>query len=236
MAHGSERPLDDALRALGAIWPDAADLIALLVEQAAASFEVDGVGLILGYPADGLELAAASNDAVRELEAFEVRTGEGPCVDAYRRGHPVTCDDLAGDDGRWPRFAPQALEVGFHAVRSVPLRLRGAVVGTLNLFREQPGFTPASDLRVVHAFAGAAIVAVLGYEGRRRAEDLSAHLRRALDSRVVIEQAKGIVAAERSVHVDEAFHLLRAHARSRGVRLAAVAEDVVEGRLDADAL
>lgn len=238
MEQPPDRPLRDALDALDALWSDDAHgLIALLVEQAAVTFDVDGVGLLLGDPvAARLDLAAASHDDVGAVESFEVEIGEGPCVDAFRSGSPVTCDDLAAEEERWPRFAPRALDAGFRAVRSVPLRFRGTVVGTVNLFRRQPGFPEASDLPVVQVFAGAATVAVLEYEGRRRAEDLSSHLRRALDSRVVIEQAKGIVAAGLGVDVDEAFERLRSHARSHGARLAAVAEDVVEGRLDPDEL
>jgi GAF domain-containing protein len=237
MEQPPDRPLHEALRALDALWhDDAAGLLDVLMEQAATIFEVDGVGLVLGDPVARLELVAASRDDVREVEAFVVEMGEGPCIDAFREARPVSCDDLAGADPPWPRFAARALEAGFRAVRSVPLRLRGDVVGTINLFRCEPGFSEASEVRVVQVFAGAATVAVLEYEGRRRAEDLSAHLRRALDSRVVIEQAKGIVAAGLSVDVDEAFERLRSHARSRGARLAAIAEDVVEGRLDVDSL
>ena len=135
----------------------------------------------------------------------------------------------AGD--RWPRFAAEALAAGFHSVNAVPMRLRGNVIGALNLFHDERGGMSAADLEAAQAFADIATIAILQHRAAREAQVLNDQLNHALNSRIVIEQAKGIVAERQGLDMDEAFATMRSYARRRNLRLADVATDVIAGSL-----
>ncbi|MDX2648607.1 GAF and ANTAR domain-containing protein [Streptomyces sp. PA03-1a] len=195
--------------------------------------DVTAAGLLLDDGRGELRTAAGCGGAG---ELLRRQREEGPCLDCYRGSDVVTAPDLARCDDRWPRFAPLARDRGFHATYAVPLRRRAEVIGALNLFRGVPGDPPGGDVALARAFADAAAIGILQERARQRQEALAAQLQAALDSRVVLEQAKGVLAERWGVGVDEAFTALRRYARTHRVRLAVLARGVVAGTVDSDAL
>jgi len=173
---------------------------------------------------------------MRVLELFELQSQEGPCLDCYRTGQPVVNQDLATVNGRWPRFAAEALAAGFHSVHALPMRLRGAVIGALNLFHIEPGEMRQADVAAAQAMADVATIGVLQHRAALEAQVLNEQLNHALNSRIVIEQAKGIIAERESLNMEQAFSTLRNHARYHNRRLVDVAGDVIGGTLAASAL
>lgn len=166
------------------------------------------------------------------LELFQVQAQEGPCQDCYRGGVPVVNADLRDATDRWPQFAPRAVAGGFRSVHAFPLRLRGDVIGALNLFSTAPGRMDALDLAVIQALADVATIGLLQERTIRRSEVLSEQLQVALNSRVVIEQAKCAVAQLYDRSVDEAFELLRTYSRRHRLRLGEVARQAVTAPKD----
>jgi GAF domain-containing protein len=172
---------------------------------------------------------AASSEGAKHLELFQVQHAEGPCLDCYRSHEPVITTDLAEETGRWPDFAPRAGEAGVRSVHAFPMRLRDRVIGALNVFGDEPMSLGPADVKVVQAMADVATIAILQERAIASAELLTEQLQGALNSRIVIEQAKGVVSRDHDVSVDEAFVALRSHARSEHLRLADLAHDVVNG-------
>ncbi len=187
----------------------------------------EAAGLLLGDERGVLQFMAASDERTELLELFQVQAHEGPCQECYRGGLIVVNADLRDAADRWPRFAPRAVAAGFRSVHAFPLRLRGDVIGALNLFSTAPGQMDAPDLAVVQALADVATIGLLQERTIRRSEVLSEQLQGALNSRVVIEQAKGVVAQLYDRSVDEAFELLRSYSRRHRVRLGDVARQAV---------
>ncbi len=212
---------------------DVVDLLTLVADRCVEVLDVTAAGLMLVAPEGDLRVLASSSDAMRVLELFELQSAEGPCLDCYRLGRPVVNECLAADDGRWPRFAPVALEAGFGSAHALPMRLRGTVIGALNLFRSDEGTMGDSDLAAAQALADVATIAILQHRVAMEAQSLNEQLHYALNSRIAIEQAKGVVAEQAGVGVDEAFRRLRNHARNHNRRLVEVAQDVVERELTA---
>lgn len=173
-----------------------------------------------------LRATAASSENARLLELFELQSNAGPCLDAYRTGVPVVNADLHDSTERWPQFAEAAELAGFVSVHALPLRLRATVIGALNLFSAHPGPLSDADARTGQALADVATIGILSQRTIHQAELLAAQLQRALNSRVTIEQAKGVLAERRGITVDAAFALLRAHARNHNLRLSDLAQDV----------
>ena len=173
---------------------------------------------------------------MRLLELFELQADEGPCLDCLRTGQPVGNEDLTSAHARWPRFAAEALEAGFHSVQALPLRLRGTVIGALNLFHTDAVESGRADAEVAQAFADVATIAILQHRAVREAQVVNEQLNRALNSRIVIEQAKGVLAEREGLDVQQAFGTLRRHARNHNVRLADLADDVVTGKVGASTL
>ena len=179
---------------------------------------------------------ASSSEAMRVLELFEIQAQEGPCLDCYRTGRPVVNQDLAAVDGRWPRFAAEALAAGFRSVHALPMRLRGTVIGALNLFHVEPGEMRPADVDAAQAFADVATIAILQHRAALEAQVLNEQLNHALNTRIVIEQAKGMVAERAGLDMEQAFATLRNHARNHNLRLVDVAGDVISGALAVSAL
>jgi GAF domain-containing protein len=173
---------------------------------------------------------------MRDLELFELQAQEGPCVDCHRTGLPVVNQDLAATGGRWPRFAAEAVAAGLHSAHALPMRLRGTVIGALNLFRARPGEMGAEDIDVAQAFADAATIAILQHRAVEEAQVINDQLTRALNSRVVIEQAKGMVAERLNLDMEQSFNVLRSHARNHNLRLVEICNAVIDGTLAASAL
>ena len=208
---------------------DVVELLTMLTDRCVEVLGVGAAGIMLAAPGSGLRVMASSSETMRVLELFELQAQEGPCLDAYRTGLPVGSHDLAGTDGRWPLFAAEARGAGFRSVQALPMRLRGAVIGALNLFHVEAGEMPQADIEAAQALADVATIAVLQHRAALEAQVLNEQLNHALNSRIVIEQAKGMVAERRSLDMDEAFAALRSYARKQNLRLADVARGVIEG-------
>lgn len=209
---------------------DEFDLVEFLQMVTARTVELADVvaaGLLLADPHGRLQFMAASDERTELLELFQVQGQEGPCLDCFNSGVAVTNGDLADAASRWPSFAPRAVESGFRSVHALPLRLRNDTIGALNLFGAEPGELGPEDSRVIQALADVATIGLLQERAIHRGEVLTEQLQGALNSRVIIEQAKGAIAQIHGVGVDAAFELLRTHARGRHLRLGDVARAVV---------
>jgi GAF domain-containing protein len=207
---------------------DLIDFLHMLADRTAVLVGAATVGLMLADQRGRLEFLAASDENTRLLELFQVQNSEGPCLDAFRTAVPVINADLAEAGSRWPRFAPRATAAGFRSVHAFPLRLRSEVIGALNVFGSQPGTSlDDADVPIVQALADIAAIGLLQERAIRRGEILTEQLQAALDSRIVIEQAKGAIAQARGVSVDEAFSMLRNYARRTNRRLVDIAHTVV---------
>ena len=207
---------------------DIIDFLHVLTTRSVELLDVSAAGLLLADPRGELRVVAASSEAARVLELFQLQSDEGPCLDCFRSGQPVACIDLSADP-RWPQFADQAGQAGFSAVQALPMRLRDQVIGALNLFR---GTVGAFDPEVVHvgqALADVATISLLHDRSMRRTDTLNEQLQTALNSRVVIEQAKGKLAERLGIDVNQAFSLLRDQARNRNQRLSDLARAFVDG-------
>jgi GAF domain-containing protein len=217
---------------------DVVDLMTLLADRCVDVLDVGAAGLMLAGPDGSLRVMASSSEAMRMLELFEVQSQEGPCLDCYRTGEPVLNQPVTGGGAgaRWPRFAAEAAAAGFRTVHALPMRLRGTVVGALNLFHVEAGEMRAADLEAARAFADVATIALLQHRATHEAQVLNEQLAHALNSRVLIEQAKGVVAEREGLDMEQAFARLRGHARSNNLRLVDVAGAVIEGGLDPSAL
>jgi GAF domain-containing protein len=208
---------------------DVHDLLHVLVRNCTDLLSVSAAGLLFADHG-GLRVAVSSSESARLLELFQLQNDEGPCLEAYRTGNPVAAGNTVHMRGRWPRFAAAAGAEGFVSVVALPMRMRGQVIGTLNLFgdRTSPGITE-EDLQVAQAMADVGTITILQDRLARHHEILAEQLQSALDSRVVIEQAKGVLSAHFGVGMEDAFQILRAHARDSRSRLADVAHQVVRG-------
>jgi transcriptional regulator with GAF, ATPase, and Fis domain len=191
--------------------------------------DVDAAGLMLADQHGQLHATAASTESARLLELFELQADTGPCMDAYRTGAQVVNVDLAANQERWPRLAEAARATGFVSVHALPLRLRATIIGALNLFCARPGVLSESDVRTGQALADVATIGILAQRGVQQAELLTNQLQNALNSRVIIEQAKGVLAERHQITVDAAFALLRTHARSHNLHLSDLARQVASG-------
>ena len=209
---------------------DVVDLLHTLAARCVALTDVDAAGLLVVDATGTLRVASSSSEQVRLLELFEVQHDEGPCLDCYRNRAIVAEEQLAHSH-LWPRFRPVALEAGFQSVYAVPMRLRDEVIGSLNLFRTKAGPLEPSQLAVCQALADVATIGILQEKSVREAHLLAAQLQAALDGRVVIEQAKGVLAERAQLGMPEAFELLRKYARSNNLLLVDVAEALINGRL-----
>jgi GAF domain-containing protein len=215
---------------------DVVDLLTLLTDRCVEILDVESAGIMLAVPDGDLRVMASSSEVMRVLELFELQAQEGPCLDCYRSGAPVVNQDLAGANGRWPRFADEALAAGFRSVHALPMRLRGTVIGALNLFHAEPGDLLPADVDAAQAFADVATIAILQHRAAVGAQVLTEQLTHALNSRIVIEQAKGVVAERVGLDMPAAFAALRGHARRHNLRLADVANAVISGSLDSSLL
>jgi GAF domain-containing protein len=207
---------------------DVIDFLHVLTSRSVLLLGIDAAGLLLADRGGQLRMVAASSEAARLLELFQLQADQGPCLDCCRTGQPVTAEDLAVAR-RWPRFAAAARDAGFAAVQALPMRLREQVIGALNLFRAAPGPFDPAEVRVGQALADVATISLLHERDMRHSEILNEQLQTALDSRVVIEQAKGILAERLGLDMNHAFCLLRDSARSRNLRLSGLARALVDG-------
>jgi GAF domain-containing protein len=208
---------------------DVLDVLHELTVRCAELLEAAAAGLLLADRDGQLRVMVASTESARLLELFELQNDEGPCLECYRSGEPVSFERLHEAQTPWPRFASAATEAGYTSVLALPMRLRGPTIGSLNLFGDATGAPLGGD--VIHIAQGMADVATIAIMQDRLARDrnlLAEQLQLALDSRVAIEQAKGALANRLGIGTDEAFDLLRQRARSTRQRLVQVAEEAVQ--------
>lgn len=205
---------------------DLIDFMQMLTTRSAELFDVSAAGLLLADHHGRLHLMAASDERTQMLELFQLQAHEGPCQDCFRQGSPVSESELTKATDRWPRFVPHAVAAGFNAVHAFPMRLRGEVIGALNLFSTEPGEMDALDKGVVQALADVATMALLQERAIRRGEVLTEQLQGALNSRIAVEQAKGALSQIHGCSTNEAFDMMRAYARSQGRSLSEVAAHV----------
>ncbi len=215
---------------------DVVDLLQTLTERCVELIDTDAAGLMLDDQRGNLRLIAHTHESARLLELFELQQQEGPCLDCFATGQVLANIDLAAATERWPSFTQAAREVGFGTSHAVPLRLRRQVIGALNLFAA--GRRPLDDdsLAVARGLADIATIGLLHERAVRDQVALSEQLQTALHSRILIEQAKGVLSAQTGTSVEAAFALMRTHARRTGRPLTEVAGAVVAGQVDAGAL
>ncbi len=211
---------------------DEVDLLDQLVGACVNLLGVTACGLLLDDQRGNLAVVASSSESTRLLEIFQLQTNEGPCLDCVRTGAPVSSDDLQSDADRWPQFVPAAIEAGFRSVAAVPLRLRDQTIGGLNMFHARRAPIPDDDRRLAQALADVATIGILQRRSTHRSSAMAEQLQHALNSRVAIEQAKGVLAERRGVDTDQAFSTLRQFARTNNLKLTDVALAVVRGDLD----
>jgi GAF domain-containing protein len=207
---------------------DVIDFLHVLTSRSVELLNVSAAGLLLADPRGELRVVAASSEAARLLELFQLQSDQGPCLDCFRSGRPVAATDL-GADQRWPRFTAAAGQAGFSAVQALPMRLRDQVIGALNLFRVAAGPFDAEVVHIGQALADVATIGLLNERSIRRTDTLNEQLQTALNSRVIIEQAKGKLAERLGIDVNQAFILLRDQARRRNQGLSDLARAFVDG-------
>jgi hypothetical protein len=208
---------------------DVADFLHGLADRCVQLLKVDAAGLMLADQRGSLQVIASSSEQSRLVELFQLQNDQGPCLECYRSGRPVSEADLAAAGQRWPLFAPAAAGAGFGAVQALPMRLRDEVIGAVNLFRHAPGRLDETGLRVGQALADVATIGLLQERNLRHQEVLAEQLQGALNSRVVIEQAKGVLAERLGLDMGQAFGQLRGQARVQNRRLAELAGAVANG-------
>lgn len=233
MSSRRERSIVEQFRVLNEfVLPDAdpAELPLRLVLACAELLEGTICGLLLADLTGDLHVQAVSQERRAWVEAFELQRDQGPCSDSHATGDRVVAADLAAEVTRWPVFAPTALDLGIRAAHSVPLRLNGRSYGALGLLRAEPGRATDDDLQLAAAFAHVTLIALLAHRTAEDQDVLTHQLQQALLSRIVIEQAKGILAAAHDLEMTQAFRVLRRYARDHNESLADVARGLATGR------
>jgi transcriptional regulator with GAF, ATPase, and Fis domain len=205
-----------------------------LVEASVGLLGSAAAGILLDDQRGDLAVVASSSEQVRLLESFGLQNAQGPGVEAVRSSTVVACADLTLQAERWPMFAPAAVEAGFASVVAVPMRLRNTTIGALTLFDAAARKTAPDRLRLAQAFADVATIGILQERSLRQSSMLADQLQQALDSRVVIEQAKGVLAERNRVTMEVAFQSLRRRARDGNLKLAAAAHAVISGEATPD--
>ncbi|MDT5068264.1 MAG: hypothetical protein QOK02_4419 [Mycobacterium sp.] len=233
---GRERQLVHAFVTLADTLVDDYDVVEFaqeLVEDCVSLLDADSAGLLLADLRGGLQMLASTSEQTRMLELLQIQSDAGPCMQAYRTGQQVLIDDLGADTDRWPEFATRARDDGFGSVIAIPLRLRSERIGALNLFRKAKGRMTDSDLLVAQALADVATIGILHQRVLTRGALVNSQLQTALNSRVLIEQAKGALAERLGIDMDQAFVQLRHMARSNNRHLSETARGVIENLSDA---
>jgi hypothetical protein len=208
---------------------DLVEFLHILVDRCVELLDVSAAGLMLADSRGRLQVMASSSENIRLLELFQLQNDDGPCLDCYRAGEPVDHPDLATAEDRWPRFAPAAAEAGFRTVHALPMRLRAQIIGAFNLFHADPCQLDRSVTQIGQAMVDVATIGLIQERSLRRNETRIDQLQTALNSRVLLEQAKGVLAERHGINPGEAFTLLRNYARRNHHRLTQLAAAVVDG-------
>jgi hypothetical protein len=208
---------------------DTVDLLTELTERCTELLDVAAAGLLFADPFGKLSLLAATSEQARELELFQLQAHEGPCLESFGSGEPVSVADLHEAVRRWPTFVPAALDGGFASVHAVPMRAAGDAMGALGLFGVRPGALLDDDRLIAQTLAHIACVAIL--QGRAPTPStIIPQLRTAFTSRVVVEQAKGFLREVLDVSTEDAFRVLRGYSHANGEHLTEVARRLMKDR------
>lgn len=211
---------------------DVIDLLDKLAAHCVSLLAADAAGILLGDARRELRPVAASSEDANTMELLQLQADQGPCLDCFSTAAPVSVPDItASHDAarRWPQFVEAVARAGaFRSVHALPLRLRGQAIGAMNLFHRQPGPLPEADLALGQALADVATIGILAERAVRHGEVVNEQLQAALNNRVVIEQAKGVIAQTLGVGMDEAFERLRTYCRDRNLRLSEIARQIAD--------
>lgn len=213
---------------------DAVEMFYHLVESCTEVLPIDHTGLMLADPTGELHVVAATSEVTHLIELLQIQNEQGPCLDAFRSGRVVESGPITGSEAqqRWPQLTEAASAAGFGTITALPMRLRDRILGALNLFQVAPEPLGPDDLAVAQAFANIATISILQARATDDAREIIDQLQRALDTRVVIEQAKGYIAQFSQITMDQAFNRIRAYSRSNNLLLRDVAGDIVARELD----
>ena len=215
---------------------DVIDFLHTLADRSVELLGAEAAGLMLADQRGNLQLVASSAESARLLEVFELQNAEGPCLDCFRTGEQLVNLDDATMQARWPSFWAETKQSGFGSAHALPMRLRHEVIGAINLFGSAGASLSDQDIAIGQAMADVATIGLLQERSVRQKEVLAEQLQTALNSRVLIEQAKGVLAERAQVPIDTAFTLMRSHARGHNRTLSSVAIDIVNGSLKATEL
>jgi GAF domain-containing protein len=210
---------------------DVVDLLHTLVEQCTEILDTTAGGLMLVDGDGELQLMTSTSEGADLVEVMQIAAADGPCIECFRTGVAVSVPNIQGIDGKWPEFTKAAVQSGFHSAHATPLKLRGTVIGTMNLFAEKPEALNDRDAALAQALADVATIGILQERLVREGNILAEQLHAALDSRIVIEQAKGMISASLNIEMDAAFAVLRGHARNNNLTIRYVAEEISNRRL-----
>jgi GAF domain-containing protein len=211
---------------------DLVDLLSTLLAECVEILDVQAGGLMLADGSGDLQLMASTSEQADFVEVMQLNAGSGPCVLCFTTGAPVSVADIERSDDRWPAFQAASLRQGFRSVYAVPMRLRGRILGTMNLFGSEVGELGAKDAAVAQALADVATISILQERGIRETAVVADQLQRALGTRILIEQAKGVLSATNGLSMEDAFRTLREYARGNNLALRVVAEKVVDRTLN----
>lgn len=215
---------------------DVVDLLDTLLLECTQILDIEAGGLMLVDAVGHLQVVASTNEQADFVELMQLGAGVGPCIECFTTGEAVSAADIDEVGARWPQFRTAALEKGFHSVLATPMRLRGQVLGSMNLFGTKVGGLSTRDAAVAQALTDVATIGILQERGIRETGLVAEQLQRALDSRILIEQAKGVISQTANVGMGEAFTLLRSYARSNNLSLRAVADGVANRSMDIGAV
>ena len=210
---------------------DVFDLLHTLVDESVGILDAAAAGLVLVDPGGDLQVMASTSEASQLVEVLQLEAGEGPCVDCYRTGAVVAIDDIATDGSRWPLFQASALAQGFKSLHAVPMRLRSRTIGAMNLFGRAAGPLSADDAAIAQAFADVATITLLQERAARENALINEQLQHALNSRIHIEQAKGVISHTANVDMNRAFSMLRDYARAHNQTIYETAAKVIGRRI-----
>jgi GAF domain-containing protein len=206
---------------------DVFDLLQILVDESVGILSAAAAGLVLADPDGELQVMASTSEESQLVDIIQLEAGAGPCLDCLRTGSVVAIDDIAENAYPWPLFQASALSQGFRSLHAVPMRLRSRTIGALNLFGREAGPLHPEDAAIAQAFADVATITLMQERAARESAIINEQLQRALNSRILIEQAKGVIAHTANVDMNEAFALLRGYARSHNQTLHETAEKVI---------
>lgn len=210
---------------------DILDYLDRLAARCTELLDVSACGVLLLDEGEVIDVVAASSEQAHLLDLAQLRDSEGPSVDAFRTGLPVQQADFASGEQPWPRFAAAAIDAGYVAAQALPMRLRETTIGVVSLFNADPGLLDEDTLDLGKALVDTATIGIIAHQAITRHEARTEQLQAALNTRVAIEQAKGILAQRLGISIEDAFGVLRAYSRVNNRRIAAVASDVISGKL-----